>query len=81
MFMERITSKGNKLGVRAWLGLAHDTHYLSVHRWTPFMIEKAKEYGFKMVTVGECMNDAEENWYRDPLTGGALRHLPPKGAL
>ena len=79
--MGRITKKANKLGVRAWLGLAHDTLHQSVHRWTPFMIKNAREYGFKLVTVGECMNDPEENWYRDPLTGGALRDLPSKGAL
>jgi peptidoglycan/xylan/chitin deacetylase (PgdA/CDA1 family) len=80
-FMARITSKGNRQGVRAWLGLAHDTHHQSVYRWTPFMIKNAKERGFKLVTVGECLNDPEENWYRDPLTGGALHDLPPKGTL
>ncbi|CAN9102408.1 unnamed protein product [Alternaria alternata] len=80
-FMAKITSKGNRQGVRAWMGLAHDTHRQSVHRWTPFMIKNAKERGFKLVTAGECLNDPEENWYRGPLTGDAVRDLPPKGTL
>jgi hypothetical protein len=79
--MAKITSKGNRQGVRAWMGLAHDTHNQSVYRWTPFMIKNAKECGFKLVTAGECLNDPEENWYRNPLTGEAVRDLPLKGTL
>lgn len=45
------------------------------------MIDNAREHGYKLVTVGECLDDPEENWYRDPLTGGRLRNLPPKGSL
>ncbi|RYO40834.1 hypothetical protein AA0113_g1654 [Alternaria arborescens] len=80
-FMAKITSKGNRQGVRAWMGLAHDTHNQSVYRWTPFMIKNAKERGFKLVTAGECLNDPEENWYRDPLTGEATPPLTPPSPL
>ena len=71
----------NSLGVRAWLGLAHDTHERTVHGFTQFMIDKAREHGYKMVTVGECLDDPEENWYRDPVTGEAIANLPPKGMV
>lgn len=76
--MRRITTKRNSLGIRAWLGLAHDTHQRTVHGYAQFMIDNAREHGFKLVRVGDCLNDPEENWYRDPLTGGALLDLPRK---
>ncbi|PZD32582.1 WecC, UDP-N-acetyl-D-mannosaminuronate dehydrogenase [Pyrenophora tritici-repentis] len=77
-FLGRLKTPTNRFGIRAWLGIAHDTHERTVHGFTQFMINQAREYGFKMVTVGECLNDPEENWYRDPVTGGAVRNLPPK---
>ncbi|KAH3915588.1 hypothetical protein HBI56_148090 [Parastagonospora nodorum] len=80
VFLEKIRGK-NVQGIRAWMDLAHDTQELTVHRLTQFKIDKAKEHGYKLVTAGECLNDPEENWYRDPLTGGPVRNLPPKGSL
>lgn len=51
--------------------LAHDIHERTVHELAAFMIEQARGAGFRLVTVGECMGDPEENWYRDPRTGGS----------
>lgn len=28
------------------------------------MLKAIKEKGYKAVTVGECLGDAKENWYR-----------------
>ncbi|POS71792.1 polysaccharide deacetylase [Diaporthe helianthi] len=50
--------------------LAHDIHDRTVHELAAFMIEQARNAGFRLVTVGECMGDPEQNWYRDPRTGG-----------
>lgn len=50
--------------------LAHDIHEQTVHELAAYMIEQARDAGFRLVTVGECMGDPEENWYRDPRTGG-----------
>ncbi|KAG6355776.1 hypothetical protein INS49_003742 [Diaporthe citri] len=50
--------------------LAHDIHERTVHELAAYMIEQARDAGFRLVTVGECMGDPEENWYRDPRTGG-----------
>jgi hypothetical protein len=33
------------------------------------MIDMAHANGYKMVTVGQCLGDPEENWYRDATTG------------
>jgi len=54
---------------------------MTVQRLTQFNIDKAREHGYKLVTAGECLNDPEEYWYRDTLTGGPMHNLPPKGSL
>jgi peptidoglycan/xylan/chitin deacetylase (PgdA/CDA1 family) len=51
--------------------LAHDTHERTVHELAAYMIEQARDAGFRLVTVGECMGDSRENWYRSPNTGEA----------
>lgn len=56
--------------------LAHDIHERTVHELAAYMIEEARNAGFRLVTVGECMGDAEENWYRDPRTGGSWSASP-----
>ncbi|TLS31477.1 hypothetical protein PpBr36_03398 [Pyricularia pennisetigena] len=45
--------------------LAHDIHYNSSTRLTQFMLELAARRGLKPVTVGECMGDPAEFWYRE----------------
>lgn len=51
--------------------LAHDIHERTVHELAAYMIEQARDAGFRLVTVGECLGDPEQNWYRDPRTGGS----------
>lgn len=67
-FLEAITSRNSS--ERSWLPLAHDLHEATVHNLTQFMIDHAREQGFKLVRVGECLDDPEENWYRKRSTGG-----------
>jgi hypothetical protein len=67
-FLEAITSR--KPFERSWLSLAHDIHEGTVHEYTQFTIDHAREQGFEPVTVGECLGDPEENWYRKVSTGG-----------
>jgi peptidoglycan/xylan/chitin deacetylase (PgdA/CDA1 family) len=76
-FLEKITT-ANAAETRAWLSLSHDTHERTVHGHTQFMIDQARRHGYKLVTVGECLNDTEANWYRDPITGKPVHNLPPK---
>ncbi|KAL0931506.1 polysaccharide deacetylase [Colletotrichum truncatum] len=54
----------------SYIELSHDVHYQTVVNLTQFMIDTAKARGYRLVTVGECLNDPKENWYRP--AGGAL---------
>ena len=47
-----------------WLGIEHDPVYQSVYNLTEYMLKSLSKNGFKSVTVGECLGDPEENWYR-----------------
>jgi len=41
------------------------------------MIDEARRYGYEFVTVGECLGDPKNNWYRDFKTGLQLGGPPP----
>jgi peptidoglycan/xylan/chitin deacetylase (PgdA/CDA1 family) len=51
------------------LAIAHDIHELTALNLTVTMIETLQARGFKGVTMGECMNEPEDNWYRDSTPG------------
>jgi hypothetical protein len=55
---------------KSFIALAHDVHERTVNELLPFMLDTLKRAGFTSTTMGECLGDDEENWYRDPLTGG-----------
>lgn len=64
----------NFLGALGWgsdskLVLAHDIHERTVYEFAEWMIDMAKERGYRLVTVGECLGDSVDNWYRSPYTG------------
>lgn len=44
--------------------LAHDIHEQTVTNLTEYMVETALAQGYRLVTVGECLGDPKENWYR-----------------
>ncbi|KAF1834234.1 hypothetical protein BDW02DRAFT_579755 [Decorospora gaudefroyi] len=47
------------------LAIAHDIHQLTAENLTAYMLEYLYSQGLKAVTMGECMQDPAENWYRD----------------
>ncbi|KAI1854000.1 hypothetical protein JX265_003677 [Neoarthrinium moseri] len=47
-----------------FIELTHDIHAETVHTFTQFMIDEAREHGYKLVTLGECLGDPVSNWYR-----------------
>lgn len=49
--------------------LAHDIKEKTAHELAEYMIEQADEHGYRLVTVGECLDDPPRNWYRSPSTG------------
>ncbi|KAJ4422198.1 hypothetical protein N0V82_003168 [Gnomoniopsis sp. IMI 355080] len=67
-------AKQNYLGALGWgsdskLVLAHDIHERTVYEFAEWMIDTAEERGYRLVTVGECLGDSVDNWYRSPYTG------------
>jgi hypothetical protein len=51
---------------RQYLHIEHDTVYETVSTLVAYTIEALYHAGYTPVTVGECMGDPEENWYRGP---------------
>ncbi|PVI05812.1 carbohydrate esterase family 4 protein [Periconia macrospinosa] len=48
----------------SWIAVLHETHERTVHGLTQWMIDRGREQGYEFATMGECMADPEENWYR-----------------
>ncbi|PNP59769.1 hypothetical protein THARTR1_00648 [Trichoderma harzianum] len=64
----------------SYIVLAHDVHYQTVVTLAKYMIETSRERGYKLVTVGECLGDPPENWYRSAPARrdlGADQEVPP----
>ncbi|KAI1845567.1 hypothetical protein JX265_011677 [Neoarthrinium moseri] len=49
------------------IALCHDIKYYTAHKLVPHMISELKRRELKGVTVGQCLGDPEENWYRPVL--------------
>ncbi|TQS31563.1 hypothetical protein Golomagni_08149, partial [Golovinomyces magnicellulatus] len=47
-----------------YIVLAHDVHHQTVANLTAYMVQVSRDRGYKLVTVGECLGDPKENWYR-----------------
>ncbi|KHN99770.1 Glycoside hydrolase/deacetylase, beta/alpha-barrel [Metarhizium album ARSEF 1941] len=63
----------------SYIVLAHDVHEQTVFNLTEFMVNLAKERGYKLVTVGECLGDPEENWYRPAGGSSKIARTVGKG--
>ncbi|KAK6611093.1 polysaccharide deacetylase [Botrytis cinerea] len=56
-----------------FLEIEHDIHYQTVYNLTDYILASMYSHGFKSVTVGECLGDPSENWYR---SGNASAPVP-----
>ncbi|OLN92884.1 putative peptidoglycan-N-acetylglucosamine deacetylase-like protein 2 [Colletotrichum chlorophyti] len=45
-----------------FLVIGHDIHQQTVYNLTEYMLQKFR--GKNLVSVGECLGDPKENWYR-----------------
>lgn len=64
---EAIKKFEDELGPRgqgAYIVLNHDIKKWTAKSLTPYILKTIKSRGYKAVTVGECLNDPQENWYR-----------------
>ncbi|BDD62239.1 hypothetical protein MAP00_007216 [Monascus purpureus] len=53
-----------KTSDQPWLVIAHDVHEQTVHNLTEHMLKKLSNDGYRAVTVGDCLGDPSELWYR-----------------
>ncbi|KAH3965203.1 hypothetical protein HBI56_196630 [Parastagonospora nodorum] len=51
------------------LSISHDIHELTALNLTGYMLDYVYKAGWTAVTVGECMNEPVENWYRNSAPG------------
>ena len=61
----------------SFIAVAHDIQERTVRGYVQFMIDQARKYKYELVTVGECLADPSNNWYRDPTAGGKQFGGPP----
>jgi hypothetical protein len=61
-----------------FLSIEHDIHEQTAHNLTEYMLKIIQDKGYKGVTVGECLGDPAENWYRD--SAGKLGTYPASGS-
>ncbi|KAI1654538.1 carbohydrate esterase family 4 protein [Daldinia decipiens] len=62
LFKDALREDGNG----SYIVLAHDVREWTALKLLPAMIQTMYQRGYRAVTVGECLNDSEFNWYRDP---------------
>ncbi|KAK4967584.1 hypothetical protein LTR28_002528 [Elasticomyces elasticus] len=55
---------GRSPSINEYLVIGHDIHNQTAHNLTAYMLETLLTAGYKPVTVGECLGDPSENWYR-----------------
>jgi peptidoglycan/xylan/chitin deacetylase (PgdA/CDA1 family) len=48
----------------SYIVLSHDTYEQTTDTLLKFMLETVQQQGFQAVTVGECLGDPAQNWYR-----------------
>lgn len=53
----------------SFLQIEHDIHYQTVYNLTDYILASLLANGYRAVTVGECLGDPEENWYRQGPNG------------
>ncbi|GAW22409.1 hypothetical protein ANO14919_119460 [Xylariales sp. No.14919] len=47
-----------------FLQIEHDIHYQTVYNLTDYVLDSLFKSGYRSVTVGQCLGDPPENWYR-----------------
>lgn len=60
---------GAKASEKSWLVISHDVHEQTVRNLTEHMLKRLLKDGYRPVTVGECLDDPKEFWYRKDSHG------------
>lgn len=59
---EALTSPN--LDGRPYLAIGHDIHAQTVYNLTEHILQRVHDAGYRAVTIGECLEDPRDNWYR-----------------
>jgi peptidoglycan/xylan/chitin deacetylase (PgdA/CDA1 family) len=59
----------------SYISLSHDIYNQTVTDLVPYMISNLRQLGYTTATVGECLGDPKQNWYRDPTQGTAVGNV------
>lgn len=51
----------------SYIALSHDVHVQTAYTLTEYMLDTLGSRGYRAVTVGECLGDPAENWYRSDM--------------
>ncbi|RKF61254.1 putative peptidoglycan-N-acetylglucosamine deacetylase [Erysiphe neolycopersici] len=62
IFKDAITGKSS--ADSEFLAISHDIHEQTSEQLVEYMLQTLQSRGFKAVTVGTCLNDPKQNWYR-----------------
>lgn len=64
-FRGNITAAGATASEDDWLVIAHEIHEQTAYNLTETMLSTLTQLGYRAVTVGECLGDPADNWYRN----------------
>jgi hypothetical protein len=59
---------GTSSSTSDFLVISHDIHNQTSQVLVEYMLQGLKARGYTPVTVGECLGDPQENWYRTDTT-------------
>lgn len=76
-FRGNITAGGASASNSDWLSIGHDIHEQTAYNLTDYMLSTLTQLGYKAVTVGDCLGDPKENWYRSATGGSASTTVSP----
>lgn len=65
-----------KASGRPFLAIGHDIHSQTVYNLTSHILQHVNETGYRAVTVGECLGDPRDNWYRWDYRNNTRGHRP-----
>lgn len=57
--------KTDNVATDSFMSIEHDIHEQTAYNLTEYMLQIIQNKGYRGVTVGECLGDPVENWYRD----------------
>lgn len=65
LFTSSVAEYGSDPSQSNFLVIGHDIHYQTVYNLTEYMLQSMRTSGYgTSVTVGTCLGDPKENWYR-----------------